>query len=160
MKLCSYSEYIMNKITTNPFIASAGVFGVVALVASLLYSLIFGASLFSSDDPYIIGLIPGCVTAFASLVYLLLKELNLKYFKPTQSIIIYYSLLATYCLFIEYIGGEASGFGYFFLTSIILSLPAFILLIRYPASSRTINYGIICGLIYLLGYFYILSIRI
>lgn len=150
----------LNKISTYPFAASTGLFGGVALIATLLYALIIGDSLTHSDDPYIIGLVLACVTAIASLIYLLLKELKLNWLKPTQSIGIYYALLASYCIFIEYIGGEGSDYGYFFLSCIALSSPAFILLVIYPASNRAINYGIISGVIYLLGYIYVLSSRI
>lgn len=150
----------MNKITTYPFVVSAGLFGMVAFIAALLYSLILGANLTYSDDPYIIGFFLACVNALAALVYFVLKEVKLKWFKPTISVVIYYCLLTIYFLFIEYIGGEASGYGYFFLTAMVLSLPILLIFIIYSSSRRTVYAGILSGLIYFIGHAYVLSGRI
>jgi hypothetical protein len=150
----------MKIISSFPFIASVSLFGMVAFFAVLLYSLIKGASLVHSDDPYIIGLVLGCVNALGALIYLVLNEVNIKWLKPITSMIIYYCLIAAYCLIVEYIGGEASGYGYFFLTAIVLSIPVLLIFIIYVGSRRVFYTGIVSGLLYFVGYAHVLSGRI
>ncbi len=150
----------MKRLSTFPFIASFGLFGLVAFIAATIHAVVFWENLISSDDPYIIGFFLACVTAIASLIYFLLCELKIKWLKPTQTVVIYYTLWVAYCLIIEFIGGEASGYGYFFLISIALSLPILILFIIYSERREAIYTGIFGGLIYFIGYTYVLSIRI
>ncbi len=147
------------KITPLSFTVSAGLFGMIALTTTLLYSLVMGTDLIRSDDPYIIGLALASITSLASLMYLLLKEINYKWLNPNYCAAAYYLVLSAYCLFIEYIGGEVSGYGYFFLSSIALSFPAFLLVVFYPGIQKYIKYGVASGLIYLIGYIYVLSSR-
>lgn len=147
------------KISTYPFTVSAALFGIVALTTALLYSLIMGDSLIRSDDPYIIGLVVSAITSIASLIYFSMKELDIKWLNSNYCITIYYVLLSAYCLFIEYIGGEASGYGYFFLSAIAMSFPAFIVVAYYPAVSEFKKYGFIGGAVYFSGYIYVLSSR-
>jgi len=147
------------KISPYPFTVSASLFGIVALIAAILYSLIMRDSLLRSDDPYIIGLVMAVITLLATLTYLLLKELELKWLNPNYCATIYYVFLSVYCLFIEYIGGEASGYGYFFLSAIAMSFPAFIVVVYFPVISKFKKYGFLAGALYFTGYIYVLSSR-
>ncbi len=147
------------KITSFPFTVSAALFGVVALTATLVYSLIIGASLIRSDDPYIIGLVLASITALASFMYLLLKEIKFRWLNANYCIAAYYAILTAYCMLIEYIGGEASGYGYFYLSSIALTIPAFLLVVLCRRIKKYIRYGILSGLLYLAGYIHVLSNR-
>lgn len=145
------------KISLYPFIVSAALFGFVSLVVSILYSLIMGDRLMQSDDSYIIGFILAAVTSVALLIYLLLKELKVKWAPANYCATGYYLLISAYCLFIEYIGGEASGYGYFFLLGIFASFPAFILVVYCPSVIKFKKYGFLCAMLYLVGYINALS---
>lgn len=147
----------MNKITKKPFVSSISLFGLTAFITSVSYSLTMGNSLIYSDDPYIIGFALACITAFGSFIYFSTNEFGIKFIKPISSLLVYYLLISIYCLTVEFIGGEASGYGYLFLTIIILSLPVLILFIIYSYSYRVIYAGVFSGVIYFLGYIYVLS---
>lgn len=149
----------MRKLTIYPFLISTSVFGITACVTAVLYSLSSGDNLLKSDDPYVLGLVLACVNAIAALIFFILGEIKITFFKPIPSLIIYYCLLTIYSLFLEYIGGEASVYGYIFLASIALSLPILLMFLVYSDKHMIIYTGIVSGLIYLIGYTYVASVQ-
>jgi len=142
----------MNKLTTTPFIASISLFGIIAFVVVFASSALSAKVLIGSDDPYILAFAFSCIITLAGFIFFTLKEINLRWLKPTPSILAYYLLLIIYAFLIEYNGGEGAGIGYVFIFGVIVLTPILFIFICYSNNSKLLLLGFLSGLIYLIGY--------
>jgi len=142
----------VNNLTAFPFLASISLFGTIAIIVVSAYSALNSEAPIKSDDPYIIAFAFSSIMTFTGFIFFVLKELELKWLKPIPSLLTYYLLLIIFSFLVEYNGGEGAGFGYLFITGIALLTPILLIFICYSNNSKLLFFGLICSLLYLIGY--------
>jgi len=129
-------------------------FGMIAFIVAIGFGLFFESrSILTTDDPYIIGMVIATIYAIAGEFYFIseyYRQGSGKWWFSTSI-----SIVVLYFLFVEFfVGGEASGYGYMFITWTLAGLPPSVFYLYYHREKLMQVIAYICAVIFVTGFLF------